>query len=662
MSPGSDARADPPTRPISTVPERGRLAVAGGAAQAPEAGRAEPSGVGDEEPADDRAAPQTAEVAAGQRTAADNSGNEVADNAGTGNSAADNGAADSGAADNGAADNPGDAPAAHPGRAARPGGSRRTAESAAAQAALRRAKIDRLAAGARSAVSFWGRSLWLRVVVLTLVLSSIVMIGLGLVLQKQITDRLLDSKLEAAIGEARSARQTVIAQLESVDPNLTTLKAQLARARQALSRPTGEASSGAQGSAAGVFDAVIMTLPTSSVTAGRVEDVPAELRAHVAAGNLAWQYTTVYGGSVPVPALVVGTPAATSIESFGVYLIFPLTSEQQTVAVVQRTLLLGGAALALALTLIATLVASQVVRPVRRAAAVAERLAAGSLDERMPVKGAIELTTMARSFNGMAEAIRAQIRQLEEVGRLQRRFTSDVSHELRTPVTTVRMAADILHADRREFPPHLARATELLVGELDRFETLLADLLEISRYDAGMADLNAEPIDIRSHVTACVLAVLPLADKAGVHIDLQIPATPVVAEIDARRFERIVRNLLGNAVDHAEGAPVEVAVGSDEQAVAVSVTDHGVGLKPGEASLVFNRFWRADSSRQRQTGGTGLGLAISLEDARLHGGWLQASGSSGSGAQFRLTLPRKSGAILTGSPLPLRDTDWDQER
>src|ERR1700709_198865 len=114
----------------------------------------------------------------------------------------------------------------------------------------------------------------------------------------------------------------------------------------------------------------------------------------------------------------------------------------------------------------------------------------------------MELTTLARSFTGMADAIRAQIRQLEEFGRLQRRFTSDVSHELRTPVTTVRMAADLLHDERSSLPPHLGRSTELLVNELDRFEILLADLLEISRFDAGMAELAAEPIDVRTLIRA----------------------------------------------------------------------------------------------------------------------------------------------------------------
>ncbi len=514
-----------------------------------------------------------------------------------------------------------------------------------------RARLGALGTGLRDAVGFWGRSLRLRVIVLTLLFSSVVMVGVGVIVQQQITAGLLQSKLSAAIGEIDAAKAKAETSLGGADADPTSLQSALNLALSELGRTTDAA--GTQGSTAGVFDPVIIPADPNVPGVGQVSDVPLDLQEHVLAGNLAWRYTAVDKDGRTVPALVVGAPATTKTGTFGVYLIFLLAGEQGSVSVVQNTLLLGGAALALALTLIAALVAAQVVRPVRRAAAVAERLAAGSLDERMPVKGAIELTSMARSFNGMAEAIKAQIRQLEEFGRLQRRFTSDVSHELRTPVTTVRMAADVLHESREDFPPHLARATELLVDELDRFEVLLADLLEISRHDAGMAELNAEAVDIRTHIRTCVLAARPFADNAGVAIQVRVPDEPVIAEIDARRFERILRNLLNNAIDHADGKPVDVELGCGPDALAVTVTDHGVGLKPGEAGLVFNRFWRADPSRQRQTGGTGLGLAISLEDARLHGGWLQASGTPGRGARFRLTLPMTRGTLVSSSPLPL---------
>lgn len=515
------------------------------------------------------------------------------------------------------------------------------------------------------------RSLRLRVVVMTVVLSTLVMLLLGVVLQWQIRDGLLANKQSSAVAEIENAMVTASSQLVGAETNPTKLRTQLARLVQDIGNPARVTDSVGQGSTAGVFDPVVTPLRPGAAAisaVGPIDDVPISLRDDVAAGNLAVQYTTVLrkngaGALARVPAMVVGAPVVVqrSSDAFGIYLIFPLTTEQNTLAVVQQTLLLGGAALALALGLIAFLVATAVLRPIRRASAVAAKLASGDLTERMPVRGAAELTSMADSFNGMAEAIRIQIRQLEEFGTLQRRFTSDVSHELRTPLTTVRMAADTLHESRDDFPPHLARASELMVDELDRFESLLSDLLEVSRYDAGMAELQLDSVDVRTCVMDCVVAAGPVAATTGVRIITHLPDDEVVAQVDQTRLERIVRNLINNAVDHAEGGPVEVEMAADDDALAIAVTDHGVGLKPGEAGLVFNRFWRADPSRQRRTGGTGLGLAISLEDARLHGGWLQAWGSPGAGARFRLTVPREQGFVLTASPLPLRPVGEDDD-
>ena len=355
---------------------------------------------------------------------------------------------------------------------------------------------------------------------------------------------------------------------------------------------------------------------------------------------------------------MIGQPVRTANGDLEFYLLFPLDSEQRTLGLVQSTLIVGGLVLLLLLAGIASIITRQVVRPVRRAAEIAERFADGHLDERLPVQGEDELARLGESYNEMAGSIQEQIRQLEEFGALQRRFTSDVSHELRTPLTTVRMAADVLYASRDELLPALRRSSELLVTELDRFESLLGDLLEISRLDAGVAELGAERVDMHGVVSRAVEAVRGLADELGTPLELDLP-TGVWAEVDPRRVERIVRNLVANAIDHSEAKPVRVMLGADEHAVAVVVRDHGVGLRPGEASLVFNRFWRAEESRARRTGGTGLGLSIAVEDARLHGGWLQAWGEPGKGAVFRLTLPRDGGDVLESSPLPLgpeRDT------
>jgi two-component system sensor histidine kinase MtrB len=296
------------------------------------------------------------------------------------------------------------------------------------------------------------------------------------------------------------------------------------------------------------------------------------------------------------------------------------------------------------------------------AAGIAERLSAGRLQERMKVTGEDDIARLGEAFNKMAQNLQLKIQQLEDLSRMQRRFVSDVSHELRTPLTTVRMAADVIHDARVDFDPVTARSAELLADQLDRFETLLADLLEISRFDAGAAALEADAIDLREVVRRVVGGAEPLAERKGTRIRVVGDQQPLIAEADARRVERVLRNLVVNAVEHGEGKDVVVKLAAAGGAVAIAVRDYGVGLKPGEATRVFSRFWRADPARARTTGGTGLGLSIALEDARLHGGWLQAWGEPGGGSQFRLTLPRTADEPLRGSPIPLEPKDSRRNR
>ncbi|QYN34832.1 HAMP domain-containing histidine kinase [Pseudonocardia sp. DSM 110487] len=499
----------------------------------------------------------------------------------------------------------------------------------------------------------WRRSLQLRVVISTLALSAAVVLVLGLVLQTQIAQRLLQAKEADARVRTETGAVLLERDLAGVDPDREGAQGEL---NNALDRLTNASSAENQPATAGEFRAVLTTSvgdAGAQVSAGPVEDVPPMLREAVAAGTLSNQYTTTRTEqSVEVPTLIVGQPVRTAVGELEFYLLFPLTAEQRTLGTVQSTLIVGGLVLLLLLAGIAGIVTRQVVRPVRQAAEIAERFADGHLDERMPVQGEDEVARLGESYNEMASSIQSQIRQLEEFGALQRRFTSDVSHELRTPLTTVRMAADVLYASREELLPALRRSSELLVAELDRFEALLADLLEISRLDAGVAELGAERVDMHVVVTRAVEAVRGIADETGTPLELQLPVG-VPAEVDPRRVERIVRNLVANAIDHSEGKPVRVVLRADERAVAVLVRDHGVGLRPGEAGLVFNRFWRAEESRARRSGGSGLGLSIAIEDARLHGGWLQAWGEIGKGAAFRLTLPRTVGDVVESSPLPL---------
>lgn len=512
----------------------------------------------------------------------------------------------------------------------------------------------RMRAGAFGAL--WRRSLQVRVTVSTLAMSSAVGFVLGMVLQYQIAERLLDTKQDAALAATADAAEVVGRELVGVNPGSDAVEGRLTSALNRLtSSPSGE---GVASSPAGAFEPVLTAdapnlPPVEQRWVGPYRDITPSLRQFVQSGQLTSQIHTVERNGGRVTYLMVGAPVPNASQALQLYMLFPLTDEQNTIGLVQNTLIVGGVVLLLLLAGIANLVTRQVVRPVRGAAQAAQRFAEGELDERLPVVGDDDLARLAQSYNAMAESIQRQIRQLEEFGTLQRRFTSDVSHELRTPLTTVRMAADVLHASRAQFPTGLARSTELLVDELDRFESLLADLLEISRLDAGVEELVADYVDVRPIVRRAVESVRRIAENTGSEIVLELPEIEATAEVESRRVERILRNLLANAIDHGEGRPVTVKLAFDDDALAVTVRDMGVGLRQGEADLVFNRFWRADPSRNRHTGGTGLGLAISLEDARLHGGGLDAWGEPGNGACFRLTLPRRQGDDYGDSPLDL---------
>ena len=499
----------------------------------------------------------------------------------------------------------------------------------------------------------WRRSLQTRVVGTTLLASAVVVALLASLLLGQVGRGLVDTKTRTSLSEAQSGAEQAQARLDNLEVvTRQAVDSELADLVQELS------SRGAAGDLYSVVAVGLRPDTNAFVSAGVVPgDVPAELFSGLdeAPGPL-YAYTSMAGEDGPSSdVLVVGSRLRTPTGvDYRLFHLFPLSTEEQTLRLVQRTFAAAGLLLIGLLALIAGLVARQVVTPVREAARTAEKLAAGRLEERLQVRGEDEIARLGATFNTMADALQRQIRQLERLSQLQQRFVSDVTHELRTPLTTVRMAADVLHDERDGFAPDARRSAELLQAELDRFESLLAELLEISRYDAGAASLEAEPADVVALVERVLEQAAPLAERRGSRVRLQAPDGRLFAELDHVRIERVLRNLVVNAVEHGEGRPVDVLVAGDERAVAVLVRDRGVGLRHGEAGMVFTRFWRGDPSRARTTGGTGLGLAIALEDAHLHGGRLEAWGQAGRGAAFRLTLPRRADEPLgDASPLPL---------
>ena len=512
----------------------------------------------------------------------------------------------------------------------------------------------------------WHRSLQLRVVGTTLVISATVIAVLGFFLTEQINQGLV-------LNAESSARTQMLAGLNTAraQAGLTTYPATGAAAWQFMNslgnvlQPSSSGSTtyflavGLNASLASRpgYPQWTTTASAASVPPALLNDVQAEQAeaAVVPDGKpeslLYYAPTTLtLGNGQGKAAIVVGAPLG---DWYQLYYFFPLDNEQQTLQLVQTTLVGAGIALVALLAAIASLVTRWVVLPVRHAARAAQRVAAGRLEERMAVGGKDDLGALATSFNDMAASLQEKLQELEELSKAQRQFVSDVSHELRTPMTTIRMAAEILFEAREEFDPASARSAELLQSQIERFETLLTDLLEMSRHDANVATLDAELADISDIVRRSADDAQQLAERRGCRIEFRLPAQACMAEVDRRRVERILRNLLVNAVEHGEGRDVVVTVAADRDTVAIAVRDHGVGLAPGEETRVFERFWRADPSRARTVGGTGLGLAISLEDARLHGGWLQAWGEKGRGSVFRLTVPREAGRPLAGSPLPL---------
>jgi two-component system sensor histidine kinase MtrB len=523
-----------------------------------------------------------------------------------------------------------------------------------------RAGMRRVQRGWAMLRRLWRRSLQFRVVGITLLVSVTLVAAFGATVAYLITDGVLHAKIKPAGAQVEKGASIAADQLasfaQSDDPGLVKIVPGVVSSLASDADPNR------------TVDVVILRTRTplnidrsaaawphamayDEMTSSRMT----KLRAAVSGpgSGIYWEYATIQAKKY----LVVGAPVPTAGGPLELYYLFPLDSQEQLVDLVRVVVLLTGVTLIALLALIAALMTRLVVKPVRVAARTAQRLSAGLLDQRMEVRGEDDLALLAAAFNQMAANLQRQIVRLEEMSRLQRRFTSDVSHELRTPLTTVRMAADLLFSSRDEFEPAAARSAELLQAELDRFEGLLTDLLEISRFDAGFAALDSEPTDLVPVVHRVGDRLATVAERCGVSLRIDAPDTPVIAEVDSRRVERILRNLVGNAVEHGEKRPVLVTLAADESAVALTVRDHGVGLKTGEEKLVFNRFWRADPSRARQTGGTGLGLSISLEDARLHGGWLEAWGAPHKGAQFRLTLPVRAGDRLVSSPLRLVPDD-----
>jgi two-component system sensor histidine kinase MtrB len=360
--------------------------------------------------------------------------------------------------------------------------------------------------------------------------------------------------------------------------------------------------------------------PFSSAFELGLKDVPSGLRKLVRQGKLGYQRETVSGTHY----LLVGGPA----DRAQLYYFFSEQGLRHELAVLRNILLAGGGLLVLLAVVAGAWLARQTLRPVARASAAAHSLAEGLLETRLPVEGQDEFGAWAQAFNQMAAALEGKISALSAAEARERRFTADVAHELRTPVTALVGEASLLGQHLDQIPDQSRRPAELLIADVGRLRRLVEELMEISRLDAGAESVHSEAIDL----AAAVGAILRTRGWDG---RVRLDAEKTIVTADPRRLERIVANLVGNALDHG-GDGVVVRVGRDGEHAFVEVADQGPGIPPEHLPHLFERFYKAD--RARSGPGSGLGLAIAQENARLLGGEIQVWSEPGKGARFTLRL------------------------
>lgn len=379
----------------------------------------------------------------------------------------------------------------------------------------------------------------------------------------------------------------------------------------------------------GVTEALVVSedAPFSSSFTIALESVPSRLVAAVERGRVGYALDWA-----EPPQLVFGSPIPN--QDLEAYFFFPLTDLAQTLGILSRVLIGVSIGAVLLAILVGTRVSNRVVDPVRRASKAAHRVAEGLLETRLEVHGDDELAALASSFNEMAAALERRI------GR-DRRFVGDVSHELRTPLTTLRASTDYLLEHGEGLPASSRRAAELLAADIEYLQRLVDDLLDLSRVEAGKVEMAWERLNV-ADLAREVVARRIRSGNGDVRLEIEADLEQLSTVADKQRLERVVGNLVDNALTHGEGKDVTVRVGADEGILRLSVEDRGPGIPPAAASRIFERFFKADPARPRGEGqGSGLGLAIARENAHLHGGEIVVFNGRNGGTRFVLRLPRR---------------------
>lgn len=507
----------------------------------------------------------------------------------------------------------------------------------------------------------WRSSLRLRTMTITAAITAVMIFVAGVFILTSVGDDLYSSRRDQALAD--SARATLAAQ-SVLDSSNATDRARLTTLVDSVRRAVLDTSSSSmiylrrQPGQVDVSDAPVDSNTSQALVDAVTDELSASLTDTDAPQH--WQPVSLPDETgVSGPGIAVGSTLSfpSGVGNYDLFIGYNFSDTEESLNAIQRTLLITTIGLLALIISLVWVISRSVFRPIRAAADASHRLAAGDSRARMPLQNDEHFDVLSGNFNNMAETLQARITELDELSDMQQRFVSDVSHELRTPLTTIRLASEVLRGQQESMDPSQGRAVEVLGTQIDRFETLLGDLLEISRYDAGRITLETEPTNLVALAREVIDGIQPLSKSM---IELRPIGGYGTVDVDARRIRRIISNLVGNAAEHGEGRPVVVTIDSNAAAVAVTVRDWGVGLKTEDIERVFDRFWRADPARKRTFGGTGLGLAIAREDAAVHGGLLEAWSRPGEGANFRLTLPRGDASAFV-SPLPLIPDDVSVE-
>src|SRR5580698_3316272 len=350
--------------------------------------------------------------------------------------------------------------------------------------------------------------------------------------------------------------------------------------------------------------------------------IPAALRSLVRQGQLGYQRMDVAG----LPYLVLAGRVPGSAAEL--YLFFPEQNIEHNLDQLRNALAAAWLGVLLLAALAGRTLARRTLEPVAQASQAARAITDGRLDTRLPAGAGDEFGSWAAAFNEMADALEAKIAALSAAQARELRFTANVAHELRTPLTALVAAASLLSEQARHLPDEARRPVELVTADVSRLRVLVGELMEISRLDAGSEPVQHRMADVRSIVTALISA-------RGWQEQVVVDDQPLTLITDPRRIERILSNLLENAIEHS-GRDVRVRISTDGTHASVAVADGGPGIPPDQLPLIFERFYKADSARA--SAGSGLGLAIALENARLLGGDISVSSDVRRGSVFRLTL------------------------